>query len=355
MGLSSDGMAEKAGHYDSIDLMKFILALMVVLIHVNPFPPDVNAIVMPVLRLAVPLFFITSAFFFFRKVRVGKNSSESDIIAGVKRAVHFTRRNLGLYFFWLAVLLVPVILFRGWFKNGLLWGFFTFVKHFFFGSTFIASWYIMALVISIWVVLILSVKLSSTTVVVMTSPFFIVSCLMSNYYYSPLTQAHLGALQFAFWFPYNSFWIGLFWVAVGKWLSDHFEAWGGVASCHLLGITTVGLLLLGCEQAYIVQNGYCYDSSVFFSLPIVVVPLFLLFLRWDIAFSGTAFLRAASTITYCLHATLRSILKAVFLLFGVQASELMLLGPVVVICLLLSVVILRLERYPKLTWLRFAH
>ena len=87
----------------------------------------------------------------------------------------------------------------------------------------------MALIIAVWVVLILSVKLSSTQVVAITVPFFVVSCLMSNYYYAPLTQTHLDTLEFAFWYPYNSFWIGLFWVAVGKWISDR----GGLGKCLL--------------------------------------------------------------------------------------------------------------------------
>lgn len=208
------------GRYDSIDLTKFVLAFMVVLIHINPFSAEVNVVVMPVLRLAVPLFFIISAFFFFTKVSVGKGATESDVVQAVKRAISFTKRNLSLYFFWLAILIVPVISLRGWFGHGILRGVFVLLQHFFFGSTFIASWYIMALNIAVWVVLILSVKLSSTQVVAITAPFFVVSCLMSNYYYAPLTQTHLDTLEFAFWYPYNSFWIGLFWVAVGKWISD---------------------------------------------------------------------------------------------------------------------------------------
>ena len=208
------------GRYDSIDLTKFVLAFMVVLIHINPFSAEVNVVVMPVLRLAVPLFFIISAFFFFTKVSVGKGATESDVVQAVKRAIGFTKRNLSLYFFWLAILIVPVISLRGWFGHGILRGVFVLLQHFFFGSTFIASWYIMALIIAVWVVLILSVKLSSTQVVAITAPFFVVSCLMSNYYYAPLTQTHLDTLEFAFWYPYNSFWIGLFWVAVGKWISD---------------------------------------------------------------------------------------------------------------------------------------
>lgn len=58
-------------HFDSLDLLKFVLSLMVVLIHVNPFPSTAMPYIMPVLRLAVPLFFVISSFFFFRKIDVG--------------------------------------------------------------------------------------------------------------------------------------------------------------------------------------------------------------------------------------------------------------------------------------------
>ena len=34
------------GRYDSIDLTKFVLAFMVVLIHINPFSAEVNVVVM---------------------------------------------------------------------------------------------------------------------------------------------------------------------------------------------------------------------------------------------------------------------------------------------------------------------
>lgn len=343
------------GRYDSIDLTKFVLAFMVVLIHINPFSAEVNVVVMPVLRLAVPLFFIISAFFFFTKVNVGKGATESDVVQAVKRAIGFTKRNLTLYFFWLAILIVPVIALRGWFGRGILRGVFVLLQHFFFGSTFIASWYIMALIIAVWAVLILSVKLSSTQVVAITAPFFVVSCLMSNYYYAPLTQAHLDALEFAFWYPYNSFWIGLFWVAVGKWISDRGGVWESVSSRSLLGCTAVGVIVLGFEQWFIVSNHYCFDSSVYFSLPLVVVPLFPLLLRWNISLSCGAFLRAASTVTYCLHATLGSVLAVFLGWWGLPASAVVVLGPVVILCLLVTVLLMKFERYPGLSWLRYAH
>ena len=56
--------------YNSIDILKFIASFFVVMIHVSMFS-DVNPylnlfITHGVARLAVPLYFLTSAFFFYK-------------------------------------------------------------------------------------------------------------------------------------------------------------------------------------------------------------------------------------------------------------------------------------------------
>ena len=54
--------------YDAIDLMKFILSLLVVALHVPPIREGYEHLRI-ICRLAVPLFFITSGFFFFKKTK----------------------------------------------------------------------------------------------------------------------------------------------------------------------------------------------------------------------------------------------------------------------------------------------
>ena len=51
---------------DSVDVAKFVLSIMIVTIHLSPFP-SLDPYIMPMLRVAVPLFFLISAFFFFGK------------------------------------------------------------------------------------------------------------------------------------------------------------------------------------------------------------------------------------------------------------------------------------------------
>lgn len=58
-------------NYSSLDIAKYICALLIIPIHVSPFTSDstLNFYFVNVLaRIAVPLFFVISGFLFFRKI-----------------------------------------------------------------------------------------------------------------------------------------------------------------------------------------------------------------------------------------------------------------------------------------------
>lgn len=103
-------------NYDSIDLTKFILSIFVVAIHVRPF--DAYSVYFrPVLRTAVPLFFLITSYFFF--VRHKDLSGLDEKVAHIERHVS---RNLHLYLFWMTAFLIPTIRYRQWFANGVFMG-----------------------------------------------------------------------------------------------------------------------------------------------------------------------------------------------------------------------------------------
>ena len=80
------------------DYTKFIMAIMVLAIHSALLPE----LLYPWLRLAVPLFFIISSYFFFKKYRSAESGAERGKV--IKK---FLIRNLQLYSFWFIVLLIP--------------------------------------------------------------------------------------------------------------------------------------------------------------------------------------------------------------------------------------------------------
>ena len=79
-----------------LDVMKFIMAFLIVDIHVKGYlftPPFIqNYVIHPIENLAVPTFFVISAFLFFRKARYAENQ--------MGLVVHFMKRLCILYLFW---------------------------------------------------------------------------------------------------------------------------------------------------------------------------------------------------------------------------------------------------------------
>lgn len=128
------------------DVLKFVLALLIVALHTQLFP----GIMKPWVRIAVPLFFMVSSFFFFRKVNKCTDAAEA---RGV--LAHFVKRSGMLYLFWFAVLLIPTIGIREYFNDGVLTGVAAMARDAVFGSTFVASWFITANVICVCIVFVM--------------------------------------------------------------------------------------------------------------------------------------------------------------------------------------------------------
>lgn len=78
---------------DFIDVTKFALSILIVVIHISPIE-SLNPVLRPFLRTAVPLFFLISAYLFFKKY--GEAETIEKKIARIER---YVKRNLQLYFF----------------------------------------------------------------------------------------------------------------------------------------------------------------------------------------------------------------------------------------------------------------
>lgn len=340
------GMATTTCHnYDSVDAAKFVLSIFVVAIHVRPF--DAYAVYFrPILRAAVPLFFLMTSYFFFNH---HKNLSGLE-----ERVLHiekYVSRNLRLYLFWMLIFLIPTIRYRQWFSSGILNGFVLWARSFFTGSTFIASWFIMAAVIATVLVAVLSRYLSNRSQLLFSLMSFCVCCLMSNYGNTAYMQAHMSVFVQSAGFSYNSYWVALFWVVVGKMLAERSQDKAlSAKTLSLLGL--VGIISLYAEQILIVSHGWAVADDCYFSLPLLCVPLFLLLLRFDVRIGHVRFLRCASTVTFCLHANLQFILNDYC---HVNVSQNAMFAIVLIASWALTFSILKLEKLPHLRWLRYSH
>lgn len=92
----------------NIDILKYLMSIMIIMIHVG------YSFKLPILRCAVPVFFIISSFLFFKKI----NSTEKDY--KVKVLFKFISRALKLYLFWFILLLPVTIIVRGWYQMSMV-------------------------------------------------------------------------------------------------------------------------------------------------------------------------------------------------------------------------------------------
>lgn len=105
---------------------------MIVVIHTVDY-----GVFSPILRCAVPFFFMISAALFWSKVQQQDNYEQEKLYLS-----KFVARNLKLYLFWFIVLAPITFSIKNYFADGIFVGVINLIFSFLFSSTFKGSWFI---------------------------------------------------------------------------------------------------------------------------------------------------------------------------------------------------------------------
>lgn len=326
------------------DILKFILSLFIVAIHFTEIPLS-----SPVLRCAVPLFFMLSSFFFFKKF-------DCTILIEEKKKIliNYISRNLKLYLFWFIVLLPYTVVYRGWFDDAFIPGLVTMLKSFVFSSTFPASWYIMASVIGTSIIA-LSDKFLSNRIILIISLLAYVFCVITSNYGNIIEDNAIFYFLYekyrnVFTSPYNSFPVSLLWIYIGRYLSRK-----GVIS-----LSTISLFIIICLFLILLYGEYfliqCYHLAVtddcYFMLVPTCVSIAILLGKVK-SVSSRPFLRKTSTIIYCSHLVVGSLIGFSFKMFGLSVGDYVKFLIILIACISSSWIILILEK--RIPFLRYAY
>lgn len=335
---------------NKFDILKFLLAILIVGIHSSKS----GMIFRPVLRLAVPLFFIISSYLFFLKQT--KLSTRQERFLGLK---NYSKRILRLYFFWFLFLLPSIIYYREWYIDFGVDELVTIVRSFLFGSTFVASWFLMASLIGVVIVwLLASFRVRNSIIIGIGIVTYVFCCLVSNYYnlisHCPtFLELYKGYTNF-FFPPFNSFPCSLLFVGIGKLLAEREFAHSNRRLWSLLVFSMVMLYL----EYFISQNHFkAYYDDCFLMLPLTCVCIFMLIGQSQpvIINYDTKKLRSYSTIIYCCHGT---ILKMMHLLFIKEVNGYMqfaMFAIAIALSIAIGTLFLRLEKCPHLSWLKYSY
>ena len=282
-----------------IDLFKFLAAILVVVIHTRPFAAfaDVDYYVTCFCRIAVPFFFMASSFFFFSKEK--------------PNIWRYTKRLLVLYFVWF-LLESPIIYHRFFvaYEKPLLIQIINLFRCLLLSNTWLASWYIMASILSVNIVYWLSRKISNYYLLIIGVLGYIVSLICSSYNgaFDILLNERLRYYHAVFSFifmPANSFIVAILYIVLGKIIAERVRENRPIHNKpRLIALLCLAGLLWGTE-AYLIRWSVLY-SDAFIFLPIFALIGFIILLQTDIKISSNVsrFLRSMSILVYILHPVL---------------------------------------------------
>ena len=347
-----------AFRWDAADIAKLVMSVMILILHTRMFG-DATDYIFPILRMAVPLFFMVSSFLFFRTVE--QSVPVERIEDALEKLARYIGRSAKLYFFWFIFLIIPTAVLRDWFK--LPWWDIVLTVPFriVFGSTFVASWYLSASVVAMVILVMLRYRLR-------VQCRHIVAIAIAGYalalLFQPYTWVFGSGFQEAvellanYWAPYNSFPVALFWMSLGLIFAANQEQVKSFRKCFLVAMCLIGIGFTYLERAALcTMDENLVTADVFLFLPIACVPCFFLLLRCraQIDRENAILCRRTSTIIYCLHGTVSTCFR--FVLNRMVPN--LPIGPfggvaTLATCFIAAGLILRLSKEPRLQWLKFS-
>lgn len=145
--------AKKPEGYSNIDIVKFVCALFVIVIHTSPLSGTSNIIQFYVedviARVAVPLFYAFTGFFFFGKLVFEKGKIVPST-ANLRNLYQYCKKTAVLYLSW-SLAYIVIILVPMWYQTG-YWGPFLFkdcLITLLFKGTYYHLWYLLSLIYAI--------------------------------------------------------------------------------------------------------------------------------------------------------------------------------------------------------------
>ena len=339
---------EKKRIYNGLDLLKFVMALAVVAIHVKPFStaPLLYRIACPILRAAVPTFFLITSFLFFCKYYSRESRDRGRILGG------YCKRIGLLYIVWFVIDIGFIILRKNYFQSGgenkmgtLV---IQLVKDVFFASTYPGSWFLSASVMALVFVCLMSRYLGSLVT------FFL--CLLISLYI-----AFHSVLPELLQIPYNwyaatfreevnlSFPFAMVWMSMGEIMakSSHYQKWEMFGKSHKKLLAALFVLVF-----LVALCGFEYTS--YFIVPLIFVLACCVDLKDSKIYR---YLRNSSILVFFSHFWIAG-KKCIFLdLIGYDITifHIVYYLIVVAVCFSFAMIVLLLEQKRGLKFLKYLH
>lgn len=336
---------------DILDLTKFILAIFIIIIHTKLIP----IVFFPLVRLGVPLFFIISSYLLFTKINSSPAEKKWDIIK------HYIIRQLKLYAFYLILLSYIIILYKNYIpkfnKYGLWLFILKFISDLLFNSTFGASWFIAASVISVPIIAFLTEKLPGIAVQIICIIFLLWACYGSStrHIFPPTPTVRLIYMNYKMIFhrPYYSFPLALIYILIGKLFADGKNKQFSLPVKLIFLVLSMGLLYTECFYIHSLCGVHRCDTYI--SLVPACYFIFDTLKDINIHLKYAKQMRLFSVMAFATNASFAFITRK-FILFNVNDPQKIFAFLITVaMCFIFYIIIIYLEKFKYLKWLKYAH
>lgn len=247
---------------------------------------------------------------------------------------------------------------RRWFDSGVLRGIVRTIRGVLFGGTFMASWYIPALIEGVLLIWYLSRHCKAQILLGICMLVYVTVYYRSSLY-SVFSCGNMGASLIAayekvFTVLYLSFPVSFLYIWSGKQLAEKGESF--CMEKRVLYLLTFALCcLLYIEWRWIGGVSGSIDNDVYVMLPFCCMGLFLIVKDWKLQLHGRNIdLRKASTIIYVTHGSVIAVVGHLIRRFAGESSLLVFMITVM-ICEAICAIILKLERLKNFRWLRYVY
>lgn len=251
--------------YPAIDIAKFVMAILVVAIHVEPFTGEVAFLYNNcIARIADPLFFILTAYFMFDKSFNNKLSWDA--------LKNYMIRIVKLYTCWVIIYL-PIILWRTWDETGNLVNFMlSLLQKVLLKGPYGAMWFLTAILMAIPLTFIVTKYTKPFLCVLIAAPFFLMTVFQMEYTIWAEDvfwfQNIINYAESIFGWLANGLNYGFFFCSLGMYIAylkrNHKEL--SLQKSLLFAILSMIALVFECYYIRINQTGISY-GAMFFLIP----------------------------------------------------------------------------------------
>lgn len=335
---------------DIADLLKFVMSLLVVATHTELLSGGLY----PLTRLAVPVFFMLSSYFFsLKEISLALKSEKLNYLKA------WTKRILIMYGFWFVVLSPLTFYIRQYHKLGVLGGAAEIVKDFLLSSTFQGSWFLAALVIGNAVVFALSKKCKGYLIAVVSVLCFLLALLSSNYHFivesSEGLKSAYNSFVSVFSLPCRNFFVSFIYIFLGRILARIDKV--KIKPLIIFILSALSIVFLYLEAKLIdMLSVTVYDNDCLITILPCAFLLCLLALKSGARIKFAKTMRNISIFIYCVHMPVYMVIGKLFKIFQISDYQnILVFALTALISVFVGVVVLRFEKIKAFAFLKYSH